>query len=154
MSHSDLHKYSAIFFTVLCATLVGLVLINGVKSIVSSRPVMTALDDTFKVCPEFKTVKPGAAVCYKIHYFKRLDIPGDVSKQLIVTDKRTGQEVYIPLVDTAGHLPPGNVSKLAYARIPDWTPEGKAKIKISSTHNIGGPPQHTVVYTDEFEVKK
>jgi hypothetical protein len=165
MSHLELRNYIATFLS----SFVVFLLIGSTYLIaidwIDNRPVLTPLDQKFRVivCDNNQitlpngtimgTVKPGESVQYEIHYFKRLDIPGDVSKQLIVKPKAGGPEVYIPLRDVAGHLPVGEVRKRAYVNIPAWTPEGIARVKISSTHLTRGNPQHSTVETDEFMIR-
>ena len=152
MSSQAFRNYMALFLTSLAAFLaalfIGYTIINfpGKPVIVSHGP--------FEICKETLVVRPGGIVCYKIHYTKRLDIPGDITKQLILKQE-DGQELYIPLVDTAGHLPVGEVIKKACVRIPDWVFNGTGKIKLSASYNLGSqPPSRDVAYTKEFEVRR
>jgi hypothetical protein len=152
MSGCGFRECLARFLMILTAMLVAMTIYYGVESIMISRPVMIPVNPPFKVCA--KEVHPGDVVAYKIHYYKRIDIPGELSKQLIIKDKKTGEESYIPLESYAGHLPAGDVQKIGFAKIPEWTPEGKGRIKISSSHYTGKIRQFNTAYTEYFEVVK
>jgi hypothetical protein len=151
MNFEEVRDAISRFLFVLSAMLVAMTLYFGIESILVSRPVLVAIGAPFKV--DTPVVHPGGVVTYHIHYFKRIDVPGDLYKQLIIKQKN-GEEAYLPLESHSGHLPPGDVQKMAFAKIPDWAPEGKGKIKLSSTHFTGQARQYTVVYTESFEVKK
>jgi hypothetical protein len=152
MSNCGFRECMARFLFILASMLVAMVVYYGVESILMDRPVVVPIDPPFKV--ENKVVHPGDVVTYHIHYYKRLDIPGELTKQLVVTDKQTGEKSYIPLDMVAGHLPVGDVQATAFAKIPEWAPAGKARIKISSSHFTGKIRQFATVYTEYFEVKK
>ena len=103
MRHSTFLNYAATFLTSLAAfTVVGFLYLslhnnyNGIK-------IIEPLEQPFKVLN--KTVQAGHPVFYEIAYHKYFDIPGDLTKQLIVTPKDGKRPVYIPLPDVAGHLP-------------------------------------------------
>lgn len=149
-SARKLHGYWYNFFVSLAACLFLTLGIIFIFFNMYDRPVITNLDSIFKVCT--KTVKAGELLKYRIHYYKRLDIPGDITKQLILTVKDTGEIIYIPLSDTAGHLPVGKIDQFAYAQIPDWTPAGTGQIKLSSSYNLGLRVSHNTVFTEKFEV--
>ena len=153
MSDHIFKQYAAIFFTSLAAFL-GVQLIFNFLANIPEKPVIVSYGP-FPICADTKVVKPGGIVCYKIHYVKRLDIPGDITKQLILKPKDGSQEIYIPLQDTAGHLPVGDIQKKACVRIPDWIPESTGIIKLSSSYNLGrSQVSRDVAYTTEFEVRR
>ena len=154
MSAIAFRNYAALFFASLGAFLVTLFIGNFIASSVKPTKVIESMGKSFKICEETKIVKPGEVVCYIIHYRKYVDIPGDITKQLIVTPRDGGMEVYIPLGDTAGHLPVGDIQKKAYAQLPLFTPEGTAMIKLSSSYHIGNKPFVDVIFTEKFEVRK
>jgi hypothetical protein len=152
MSHESFRNYAALFFTSLAAFL-GAIFIASAIHKMPIKPVITSYGP-FEICKDTQVVKPGAPVCYKVHYYKRLDIPGDITKQLILK-LPDGEEMWVPLQDTAGHLPVGDVKKKACVRLPDWLPDGIGKIKLSASYNLGDrPPSHDVAYTKEFEVRR
>jgi hypothetical protein len=152
MSSIAFRNYVALFFVALGAFMGSIYLAYTVVNL-PSKPVIVSYGP-FEICSDTKVVKPGGVVCYNIKYFKRIDIPGDITKQLILT-LPDGEEMYIPLSDTAGHLPVGEVKKKACVRIPDWTPNGIGKIKLSASYNFGNaPPSHDIAYTKEFEVRR
>jgi len=153
MNGETLKDCFARFMMLLTTMLIAMSVYYGVESMIISRPIITAIDSPFPICDGYKVVHPGNVVCYKIHYYKRLDIPGELTKQLIITDKE-GHEFYLPLEYVSGHLPVGTTDTLAYARIPSWTPEGTAKIKLTAAHFTGRIRQFVTVYTEPFEVKK
>lgn len=150
----DIFKdHLARFLMLLAAMLAAMSLYYGVESILVSRPIIVPIDPPFKICNGYSTIKPGGVVCYKIHYYKRLDIPGEITKQLIIKDAN-GKEIYLPLEYSSGHLPTGDTQAQAYVLIPSWVPEGAAKIKLTSAHFTGRVRQFATVYTEPFEVKK
>lgn len=153
MSSHEFRVHIAKFSCLLATMLLAMVLYYGVESVMVSRPIIVAKEKVFKICRGYEIVKPGEAVCYQIHYFKRLDIPGELTKQLVIQTPE-GKKVYLPLEYLSGHLPVGEVNTRAYAKIPDWAPEGKARIKITSAHFTGRVRQFCTVYTEPFEVRK
>jgi hypothetical protein len=153
MKLDEIKECVAKFLFLLGTMLIAMVIYYGIEGMIVERPVVVPINEPFTICNGYKIVKPGNAVCYKIHYFKRIDIPGDLTKQLIITAK-DGKEYYLPLESTSGHLPAGEVEKLAFAKISDWSPEGIAHIKISSIHQTSKGPQFSTVITDKFEVRK
>jgi hypothetical protein len=165
MSNIELRNYIATFLTAFVTFLVVGAIYLWVASYADSAPVMIPLDKEFKITgcnkitlPTGKVrfvVKPGDPIEYEIHYQKNLDIPGDVTKQLIVKPLDGGvMEVFIPLSGVAGHLPVGEIKKRAFASLPLWTPEGTGRIKISSSHLVKGRPRYSIVETEEFEIRK
>jgi hypothetical protein len=154
MSHVTFRNYAALFFTSLAAFLIALFAFKIFTENSSPSKVIESIGSPFKICQGYEIVKPGHVVCYVIHYFKYVDIPGDITKQLIIQPNDGSLEVYLPLGDSAGHLPVGEVKKKGYALIPDYVPEGKAKIKLSSSYHIGNRPYYDTAFTKEFEVRK
>jgi hypothetical protein len=152
MSSVLFRNYAALFFTSLAAFLGALFMISFFHH-VTTKPVIVAFGP-FEIYDDTRVVRPGGIVCYKIHYKKRLDIPGDITKQLILT-LPSGDEMYVPLLDTAGHLPVGDVQKKSCVKLPDWIPEGIGRIKLSASYHLGDkPPSYNVAYTKEFEIRK
>lgn len=163
MSQRDLHQYVLVFFISFAAFLFALFVINKIGEWLPQCPVIQAVDPPFKICTDYHPmnskglviIRPGEAVCYHIHYIKSQDIPGDITKQLIIKPFDGSEEVYIPLGDTAGHLPKGEVQKRAYTKIPDYAPDGVAVLKLSSSYMLGNKsPSHNVTYTGEFEIRR
>jgi hypothetical protein len=144
--------YLARFLFILATMLVAMSIYYGIDSLIMSSPVLTPIGAPFKV--DQNIVRPGEVVSYHIHYYKRLDIPGYLYKQLIIKNKKTGEESYLPLEGYAGHLPTGDVQKLAYAKIPEWAPTGEARIKITGAYLTGRPMKPMITYTKKFEVVK
>jgi hypothetical protein len=143
-----------VFFISLAAFLCAFVIGDLIISAIPPAPVIKAIDPPFKICGS-KTVQPGRAIGYRIHYYKFKDVPGDLVKQLIVKPFDGSEEVYIPLRDISGHLPIGDVVKKAYVSIPEWTPEGKAVLKLTASYqNVKNPPPPVVAYTEPFEIRK
>jgi hypothetical protein len=152
MSHETFRNHAAMFFTSLAAFL-GAIFIALFITDLPDKPIITSYGP-FEICENSEVVQPGGIVCYKVNYFKRLDIPGDITKQLILR-LPDGEELYVPLADTAGHLPPGIVKKKACVRLPDWLPDGIGKIKLSASYNLGNKqPSRDVAFTKEFEVRR
>jgi hypothetical protein len=150
MSHTAFRNYAALFFTSLAAFIGATYIVTSIQNM-PSKPVIKSYGP-FEICKDTKTVRPGGIVCYRVHYYKRLDIPGDITKQLIL-NTGDGEEMYVPLSDTAGHLPVGEVKKKACVRLPDWLPNGTARIKLSASYDLGNaPPSRDVAFTKEFEV--
>jgi hypothetical protein len=154
------HRYMVQFLMSLGVALILMFIILSLYKSLIDKPVMVNLDEPFKIIG-CKTnpkglcqIKPGEVVRYRIHYLKRLDIPGDITKQLIIVSKETGETIYIPLSDTSGHLPLGETVADAFAYIPLWTPEGIGYIKLSSSYNLGWMVSHNVATTEKFEVVK
>jgi len=117
----------------------------------TDRPVMVALDDQFEVLNPGKVVRAGDVLKYRIHYYKRLDMPGDITKQLIRVDSKDDR-FSIPLADTAGHLPKGEIKMIGLARVPNLTPPGRYILRLSATYNLGWTAQHNTAQTEPFEV--
>jgi hypothetical protein len=152
MSSLLFRNYAVVFFTSLAA-FIGAIFVAHFLLSIPEKPVIISFGP-FEICNDTKVVRPGGIVCYKVHYYKRMDIPGDITKQLILT-LSDGEEMYVPLIDTAGHLPVGDVKKKACVKLPDWIPEGIGRIKLSSSYYLGNkPPSHNVAFTKEFEVRK
>lgn len=153
MSAHAYRTYLAIFLSSLtCFIIVGYTyltfneLSNGVK-------IIQPLNEKFEVVN--RVVSPGCTLYYKIHYQKYFDIPGSLSKQLIVEPKNGGEKVYIPLNDTSGHLPVGEVKGIGMAMIPIGTPEGIGQLKLTATYSFGRHlPSPAVVFTEPFEIVK
>lgn len=154
MNGNGIKESLARFLMILAAMLVAMVLYFGIESIVISRPIIVAINTPFKISDDSRVIRPGGFVKYKIHYFKRLDIPGELTKQLIIKDQTTGIEYYLPLEYRSGHLPAGDIETWAFARIPNFTPDGEARIKLTSAHFTGRIRQFNTVFTETFEVRR
>jgi hypothetical protein len=117
----------------------------------SGIQVITPLTQPFKVLN--KKVKAGGVLEYQIHYYKSMDIPGEIFKQLIGLDKNDNIISAIPLTDSAGHLPGGKIKLRAFARIPDFTPPGIYYLKLSPGYNLGSRVDRKgSAITEKFEV--
>ena len=134
--------------------IVAFLLIGGLLFILStffSQPVIRPMTQPFKVCT--KTVKAGEALQYKVHYYKRLDIPGDLTKQLVGTGT-DGEAILIPAEETAGHLHIGETKATGFVVIPIYTPPGTYYLKLSATYNLGWRIDRDISITEKFEVVK
>ena len=115
-------------------------------------PVIKALTQPFVVCN--KVVKAGDVLKYKVHYEKWLDIPGELTKQLVGVSS-SGESVLIAADDTAGHLPLGTVKGEGFVRIPEYTPPGIYYLKLTATYILPGwKVDRNVSVTEKFEVVK
>ena len=133
---------------------VAFILIGGLLLILSiyySQSVIRPLTQPFLVCS--KTVKAGEVLRYKIHYQKRLDIPGDLTKQLVGVGA-DGEVILIPADETAGHLNVGETKATGFVVIPAYTPPGMYYLKLSATYNLGWRIDRDVSVTENFEVVK
>ena len=116
-----------------------------------SQPIIKPLTQPFKVCS--KTVKAGEVLQYKIHYHKRLNISGDLTKQLVGMGS-DGELIYIPAYETAGHLAIGEVRAIGFVVIPAFTPPGTYYLRLSAAYNLGWRIDRDVSVTEKFEVVK
>ena len=115
-------------------------------------PVIKALTQPFVVCN--KVVKAGDVLKYKIHYEKRLDISGELTKQLVGVGA-DGEIVIIAADETAGHLQSGTVKGTGYVRIPEYAPPGIYYLKLTATYDLPGRKiDRNVSVTEKFEVVK
>jgi len=118
-----------------------------------SRPVIVTLTQPFRICDKNNNdLHPGSTLRYWVHYLKFKDIPGTITKELVGVTNRD-EKIEIPLADTVGHLSLGITDQVAVIRIPDYTPPGKYKLKLSSTHFTGILSKRSVAWTAGFEVK-
>jgi hypothetical protein len=153
MSSIMFRQYFALFLTSLAGFLLALLLVLYLESL-PVDPVIVSYGP-FEIDKETQVVKPGGLVCYHIHYFKRLDIAGDISKQLTITPKDGGEKVSCPLIDSAGHLALGDIKRKSCVKIPDWVPDGEGVITLSATYNMGNkPPSRNIAYTKPFTIRK
>lgn len=153
MSHFGFLNYTATFLTALAAFIIIGFSYLSLSNSYNNIKVIEPLVDKFKVID--KTVRPGQALFYEINYYKHLDLPGDLTKLLIVTPKNGKKQVYVPLPGVSGHLPTGKIEGTAFVRIPENTPEGTGKIKMTAVYNYGNClSQPVVVYTEDFEITK
>ena len=147
------HQRLAIIF--LLSFVSAFVVIGGSLWIISQlpdAPIIQALTQPFVVCD--KIVKAGGVLQYKVHYQKRLDIPGALTKQLIGVDT-DGTAIMIAADDTAGHLQIGTVRGTGYVRIPEYTPPGIYYLKLTATYDLPGHKiDRNVSVTEKFEVVK
>ena len=136
-----------------CFTVIGTSLwVISQLPVLPEPPVIQALTQPFAVCN--KVVKAGGVLSYKVHYQKRLDIPGELTKQLVGVSS-SGESVLIAADDTAGHLPLGTVRGQGYVRIPDYTPPGIYHLKLTATYDLPGRKlDRNVSVTEKFEVVK
>ena len=147
------HQRLAIIFLLSflsCFTVIGTSF--WVISQLPESPVIEALTQPFVVCD--KVVKAGSVLHYKVHYAKRLDIPGELTKQLVGVSSN-GETILIAADDTAGHLPLGIVKGKGYVRIPDYTPPGTYHLKLTATYDLPGRKlDRNIAITEKFEVVK
>ena len=133
---------------------VSFILIGGLLLILStyfSQPVIRPMTQPFKVCNT--KVKAGEVLQYKVHYLKRLDIPGDLTKQLVGVTAE-GESILIPADDTAGHLSIGETKATGFVVIPIYTPPGIYYLRLSATYNLGWRVDRNISVTEKFEVVK
>ena len=148
-------KHQRLMILFLLSFLSSFAVIGGVLWVISKlpeAPVIKALTQPFAVSN--KVVKAGDVLKYKVHYEKRLDIPGELTKQLVGVSS-SGESVLIAADDTAGHLPVGTVKGKGFVRIPDYTPPGTYYLKLTATYDLPGRKlDRNVSVTEKFEVVK
>jgi hypothetical protein len=148
-------RFTIIFLLsfLVCFTVIGTSLwVISQLPVPPETPVIEALTQPFVVCD--KVVKAGGVLKYKIHYEKRLDIPGELTKQLVGVSAN-GEIILIAADDTAGHLPLGAVKGTGFVKIPEYTPPGIYYLRLTATYDLPGRKlDRNISVTEKFEVVK